>query len=636
DGSRAIYDDGFNNTGVTLTTDDVGRGGNAPFTNPLTNEPFPLSFSALALLQAKNLLPFLSPILDPFIPVTIRDNSNGLFKVPGLRNVELTGPYFHNGGIMTLEDVVDFYVRGGNFPKENAADLDPVVGQGLPLLQGNQAMKDALVAFMKSLTDPRVKNESAPFDHPELLVPNGGTPDVLLRVPATDASGAAAPSPSVTLNPVITPTNQGSQTISGTVATGLTPTVTVNTAATVGAVAVTGATWSANITGLIGGDNVITVRVIDTGVETVLTGTVTLDTALPGLTLNAVTTPTKLTSQMLSGFTESGVTVRVSVNGGAVALATVTGANWSFNATLIPGQNTIAVTATDAAGNVALLPATIVVDTVAPALTLNAVTTPTLLMSQNVSGTTEAGATVTVSVNSGAAAPATVTGTNWSFNATLVPGENSIVVMATDAAGNTATPPPVSILVNVQAPPSFVVNLLAGWNMLSTPVKLSANAQRMDQVFTAQQTANIEIMYGWVGGQWRQISGSDALLPLDAFYVKVKPGLTATANLVPSPDLSSPASRNLSVGLNLIGVAPALELGAFPGKSLDQLLASIVQAAAGARGFSIVISPPHNQTGWTYAVGGQVPGPTLLPFKGYWVVMDNADTLFGFSTTPLP
>ncbi|MBI2836400.1 MAG: hypothetical protein HYX85_01755 [Chloroflexi bacterium] len=634
DGTRAIYDDGFNNTGVTLTTDDVGHGGNTPFTNPLTSQPIPLSFTARALLQAKNLLPFLSPILDPIIPLTIRDNSNGLFKVPGLRNVELTGPYFHNGGMMTLEDVVDFYVRGGNFPAANAADLDPAVGQGLPLLQGNQAMKSALVAFMKSLTDPRVRDESAPFDHPELLVPDGGNPDLLFRVPARDAGGVAAPSPSLTLNPIVTPTNQANQTISGTVTAGLTPTVNVTTAATVGPVAVVGTNWSANITGLVGADNVITVSVVDTGVQTILTATITLDTALPGLTLNAVATPTRLSSQTLSGFAESGSTVRVSVNGGAPILATVTGVSWSFIASLNVGSNNITVTATDPAGNVASLPATIVVDTTAPALTLNAVTTPTLLMSQNISGTTEAGATVTVSVNNGAAAAATVIAANWSYSATLIPGDNSIVVTAADAAGNATTLPPATILVTVQAPPSFSIVLPAGWNLLSTPMKLSATGQRLDQIFTAQQTANIEIMYRWIAGEWRQLGAGDTLLPLDAFYVKVKPGVTATANLVPSTDLSSPPSRNLVAGLNLIGVAPALELGAFPVKPLEQLLASIVQAAAGARGFSMVISPPHNQAGWTYAPGGQAQN--LLPFKGYWVVMDNADTLFGFSTTPLP
>lgn len=203
DGTDAIYDDGFNNIGVTQTTDDLGRGGSAPFINPLTLEPFPLAFTSLAELQAQQLLPFETPILDPNLPPNFPDNRNGLFKVPDLRNVELTAPYFHNGSLMTLDEVVDFYVRGGNFPEVNSGDLDPLIGNGLSGLRGDEQKKAALVAFLKSLTDERVRNGSAPFDHPEIFVPEGD-PEVLVRIPATDGGGLTAPvSP---MAPVITST----------------------------------------------------------------------------------------------------------------------------------------------------------------------------------------------------------------------------------------------------------------------------------------------------------------------------------------------------------------------------------------------------------------------------------------------
>ena len=97
--------------------EDLGRGGTAPFINPLTGSPFPLSLVALAELQLQGLLPFPSPQLSSAFPIDfIRASINGRFKAPGLRNVELTGPYFHNGSAATLEEVVDFYTRGGNFP----------------------------------------------------------------------------------------------------------------------------------------------------------------------------------------------------------------------------------------------------------------------------------------------------------------------------------------------------------------------------------------------------------------------------------------------------------------------------------------------------------------------------------------
>ena len=50
---------------------------------------------------------------------------NGAVKAPQLRNVELTGPYFHTGSYLTLRQVVDFYMRGGDFPVTNAEDRDP-------------------------------------------------------------------------------------------------------------------------------------------------------------------------------------------------------------------------------------------------------------------------------------------------------------------------------------------------------------------------------------------------------------------------------------------------------------------------------------------------------------------------------
>ena len=91
----------------------------------------------------------------------------GTFKAPGLRNVELTGPYFHNGGQATLEQVLEFYGRNGDFP--NGGNLGPGIGN----IRLNQGERTAIVAFLKALTDDRVRFQSAPFDHPSLCVPNG-------------------------------------------------------------------------------------------------------------------------------------------------------------------------------------------------------------------------------------------------------------------------------------------------------------------------------------------------------------------------------------------------------------------------------------------------------------------------------
>jgi hypothetical protein len=112
-----------------------------------------------------------SPFAPPLQP-NERVAVDGAFKVPGLRNVALTAPYFHNGGQLTLAQVIEFYNRGGDFGRQNVLNLDPTV-QPLFLTQGERA---DLVAFLEGLTDERVRYERVPFDHPSLSVPNGGTP----------------------------------------------------------------------------------------------------------------------------------------------------------------------------------------------------------------------------------------------------------------------------------------------------------------------------------------------------------------------------------------------------------------------------------------------------------------------------
>lgn len=269
-GQQIIYDNGYNNTAVRPTADDIGRGGSAPFTNSLTGQPFPLAYSMLAELQAVGNLGFnpnlfppgtpATPILPAQLPANFPVSNDGNFKVPGLRNIELTAPYFHNGGDMTLQDVVEFYARGGNFPDANAASVDAAF-QDIGALNNAPDKVDALVAFMMSMTDERVRNESEPFDHPEILIPNGNGP--LIKIPARDASGTAAITLTVTIGPVTTPTNKNSFLISGTKEAGSAIQVQVNNGTATAADTVTDTTWSTQISGLAAGASTITVTATD-------------------------------------------------------------------------------------------------------------------------------------------------------------------------------------------------------------------------------------------------------------------------------------------------------------------------------------------------------------------------------------
>jgi cytochrome c peroxidase len=155
-------------------------------------------------------------------PTPNRVVRNGSFKAASLRNVELTGPYFHNGGKLTLRQVVDFYAHGGDFPITNAADRDFNLVNLRLEMQSNLSDEEmvALVDFLLELTDDRVRFERGPFDHPEVFVPlDGRAPDntfgrpgllaqapglctgqpggvgMFCQVPAVGAAGKAAPVP---------------------------------------------------------------------------------------------------------------------------------------------------------------------------------------------------------------------------------------------------------------------------------------------------------------------------------------------------------------------------------------------------------------------------------------------------------
>ena len=205
DGGTATYDDGFYNIGVRPAFEDLGIGGPDRFGGPLS-----------AARRAGG----------------GRVAVDGAFKVPSLRNVALTPPYFHNGGQKSLAEVVAFYDRGGDRAPAGGGDTtgtgrDGRLGQGAPVgpgMGGSNLAPDVgdpsrpkgglglsaqeqaqLVRFLQALTDPRVACHQAPFDHPSLTLSVGHVPldanrdgnadDVLRRLPETGAGGYAGCDP---------------------------------------------------------------------------------------------------------------------------------------------------------------------------------------------------------------------------------------------------------------------------------------------------------------------------------------------------------------------------------------------------------------------------------------------------------
>ena len=210
-----VIDKGFNNIGIRPTNNDLGVGASDVFGKlSLSSRRFPTGFSG-AINK-----PCTTATVATDCPATFTCVTNfcawdgtilskgfgteGAFKVPSLRNVALTAPYFHDGGTLTLREVVELYSRGGNVAPITALDGTPIEPLGVPLLTADEI--DAIVAFLEALTDERVVYQRAPFDHPQLFVPNGHpgnsfwtydanndglADDVMIEIPAVGAAGGA-------------------------------------------------------------------------------------------------------------------------------------------------------------------------------------------------------------------------------------------------------------------------------------------------------------------------------------------------------------------------------------------------------------------------------------------------------------
>jgi cytochrome c peroxidase len=170
-----VYDNGFYHIGVRPGDEDPGLGG----TDPITGQSLSASEIARQLVCNNSSQVFMVPgrpgdgIAQAPLSCSDTVSRQALFKAPQLRNIALTAPYFHNGSQLTLEQVVEFYNRGGDF--NSVADLN-VMDTDIGLLGLTLQEKQDLVDFLRNgLTDPRTVAQAAPFDHPELTAPNGQT-----------------------------------------------------------------------------------------------------------------------------------------------------------------------------------------------------------------------------------------------------------------------------------------------------------------------------------------------------------------------------------------------------------------------------------------------------------------------------
>ena len=126
-------------------------------------------------------------------------------------------------------------------------------------------------------------------------------------------------------------------------------------------------------------------------------------------------------------------------------------------------------------------------------------------------------------------------------------------------------------------------------------------------------------------------TATNILLPTDAVLVRASDTVGSVgATLIFSPERTNPPQRPLTAGWNLFGLAvpPA-------STTMDaaEALISVKETAGGLPGYSIVVSPSINDD--PFILTRPLAAQDLTTFRGYWVFMENDDTLAGFSTTPV-
>jgi len=126
-----------------------------------------------------------APGLETKLPKGVeRASLCGAFKVPTLRNIAVTGPYFHNGVFASLRDAVAFYATRDTDPKQwypkgadgSARKFDDLPAENTKAINTDEVPYDrkpgekprlsdedidALVAFLKTLTDEGMRTQAA-------------------------------------------------------------------------------------------------------------------------------------------------------------------------------------------------------------------------------------------------------------------------------------------------------------------------------------------------------------------------------------------------------------------------------------------------------------------------------------------
>lgn len=148
DNKAAIFtDQSFHNTGIGWARN------NKVFNKVYESKTFPVTLAPGIVVQVANdQVDSASEVPENDVgrfEITEDPKDRWGYKTPSLRNVQLTAPYMHDGSISSLEEVVNFYDKGG--------DDNPLKDPLLRPLGLSEVEKSALVSFLKALTGSNAK-----------------------------------------------------------------------------------------------------------------------------------------------------------------------------------------------------------------------------------------------------------------------------------------------------------------------------------------------------------------------------------------------------------------------------------------------------------------------------------------------
>jgi hypothetical protein len=185
-----------------------------------------------------------------------------------------------------------------------------------------------------------------------------------------------------------------------------------------------------------------------------------------------------------------------------------------------------------------------------------------------------------------------------------------LAVAPASAEDNTVIPGPV---------------LSEGWNTLSTPIALSDGA--LGNVIS-DFDSNVEVAYRWNSQSmsWAQMQSTTKLETLDAIFVEVTANSVGTTFVV-SSERTSPPQKSLYAGWNFVSLA-----------NLEQMKAGYALYSV-SDDVKVIISPYENRESAFWSLSWNDPAAQakdLYPYEGYWIFMNEAGILAGFTVTPLP